>query len=101
MKKIVLITASVLALGAASIAADADGVSMLNSGTQPTLVSFAAPVSAANAESAHRGDRVSRQKDKRSVRLVTSSVASVDSCDAAYWPYYPSECLKRVETAGL
>lgn len=101
MKKIVLISASVLALGAASIAADADGVSILNGATEPTLMSFAAPVTTANAESTTRGSRVTKHKIERSVRLVKSGIASVNSCDAAHWPYYPAECLKRVETAGL
>jgi hypothetical protein len=101
MKKIVLITASVLALGAASIAADADGVSMLNGGTQPTLMSFAAPVSKASDDDNTRGDRVSQHRTDRSVRLVKSGNASADSCAAAHWPYYPSECLKRVETTDL
>jgi len=101
MKKIVLISASVLALGAASIAADADGVSLLNGATEPALMSFAAPVSTAKADSNMRGARVAKPKIERDVRLVRSGIESVNSCDAAHWPYYPAECLQRVETAGL
>jgi hypothetical protein len=101
MKKIILISASVLALGAASIAADADGVSMLNGGTQSAVMSFDVSVPAPDADRALRGDRVTRHQNKSSVRLVTTKGASVNSCGAANWPYYPAECLKRVETAGL
>jgi len=101
MKKIVLISASVLALGAASIAADADGVSILNSAPHATPMSSAAPVGAANAESNTRGARVAKPSIERGVRLVKSGIESVDSCDGANWPYYPAECLQRVETAGL
>jgi len=101
MKKIVLISASVLALGAASIAADADGLSMLNGATKPSLMSFAASAPTSDGGRTYRGDRVARHQNERGVRLITSKGASVNSCEAANWPYYPSECLKRVETAGL
>ena len=101
MKKIVLISASVLALGAASIAADADGVSMLNGETQTALMSLSVPAPTSDDDRTYRGDRISRHQNERDVRLVTSKGASVNSCDAANWPYYPAECLKRVETAGL
>lgn len=101
MKKIVLISASILALGAASIAADADSVSLLNGATGPSLMSYAAPVSSANAGSHSRDALVARPGIDRNVRLVKSGIETVDSCEAAHWPYYPAECLQRVETSGL
>lgn len=38
---------------------------------------------------------------ERDIRLVTTGIAPVKSCDAANWPYYPADCLKRIESAGL
>lgn len=101
MKKIALISASVLALGAASIAADADGVSMLNDENQASVLEFTTTASAESAASAVRGARLSQSDIERSVRAVSSLAGSVDSCDAANWPYYPSECLTRVQTTDL
>ncbi|MGJ8572651.1 MAG: hypothetical protein ACSHXI_18335 [Hoeflea sp.] len=99
MKKIALISASVLALGAASIAADADGVTILTNETPSSTMSYTTPVE--SAASTYRGHRIAQHGIKRSVRLVSPVDESVNSCEAANWPYYPIECLKRVETAGL
>ncbi|SOE18314.1 hypothetical protein SAMN05877838_3235 [Hoeflea halophila] len=101
MKKIVLISASILALGAASIAADADGVHLLNGATEPVLMSYAAPVSSANAESHTLDPLVAKPGIDRNVRLVSSGIESANSCDKAHWPYYPAECLQSIETSGL
>lgn len=57
------------------------------------------PVAA--AETGKRGGVIAAPAIERRIRLVSSGIAPVDSCDAAYWPYYPSDCLKRVETTGL
>lgn len=97
MKKIAIISASVLALGAASIAADAGG--MLPDATGLAVITASSP--AAAAETANHGAPVPVHAIERKIRLVSSGIAPVDSCDAAYWPYYPSGCLKRVETTGL
>ena len=97
MKKIAIISASVLALGAASIAADAGG--MLPDATG--LVAATAPSSAAAADTGNRGAVTDTHSIKRKIRLISSGVAPVGTCDAAFWPYYPSDCLKRVETTGL
>lgn len=96
MKKIALISASVLALGAASIAADADGVSVLNGENHASTAA-----STGYADITNRGHRISQNDIERSVRSVSSVAGSVDSCDTANWPYYPTECLTRVETADL
>lgn len=104
MKKIALISASVLALGAASIAADADGVSMLHNETSLAMVASSSAVTTDTAGTDHREARIASNKSgriQRSVRLVSSGIATANSCAAAHWPYYPAECLKRVETAGL
>jgi len=103
MKKIALISASVLALGAASIAADADGLSFIPAATDFSVSSRATSVSAAaaTAKESNRGARISDHAIERSVRLISSDIAPVNSCDAAFWPYYPAECLKRAETADL
>ncbi|MEM5494993.1 hypothetical protein [Hoeflea sp. AS16] len=97
MKKIAIISVSVFALGAAAIAADADGMLPLAHG----LADITASSPAAAAETGKQGIRIKEHAIERRIRLVSSGIASVDSCDAAYWPYYPVECLKRVETAGL
>lgn len=97
MRKIATISASVLALGAASIAADAGGM-------LPDTMGLSAATSsspAAAAETGNRGAMIAAHAIERRIRLVTSGIAPVASCDAAYWPYYPSDCLKRVETKGL
>jgi hypothetical protein len=104
MKKIALISASVLALGAASIAADADGVSMLHTETRLAMMVSSTVVSPDTTATDHGetrmlADRAGRKQ--RSVRLVSSGVETDSSCETANWPYYPAECLKRVETAGL
>lgn len=96
MKKIVLISASVFALGAASIAADAGGMHY------PLAINLtSASASTAGENMSLRGDRVVAHPIARNVRLVSSNVEPVISCDAAYWPYYPGACLERTETAGL
>ena len=97
MRKIAIISASVLALGAASIAADAGG--MLPDATGLAAMTASSP--AAAAETGNRGGVIATPVIERRIRLVSSGIAPVDSCDAAYWPYYPSDCLKRVETTGL
>ncbi|MBU2486354.1 MAG: hypothetical protein KKG78_14825 [Alphaproteobacteria bacterium] len=97
MRKIAIISASVLALGAASIAADAGG--MLPDAT--SLASMTAASPAAAAETGKRGGVIATPAIERRIRLVSSGIAPVDSCDAAYWPYYPSDCLNRIETTGL
>lgn len=99
MKKIAIISASVLALGAASIAADADSISLL-----PATASLAAEASntpVAGRSSTFRGAQHSKQVIDRKIRLVSPGIAPVRSCEAAYWPYYPAECLKHVDMAGL
>ncbi len=96
MKKIALITASILALGAAAIAADSDGLSTISeevsSGTHAVVASAAAETGGQDA----RLDVIERE-----VRMVRSPVAQVRSCDAAYWPYYPADCLTTPEPSGL
>ena len=74
---------------------------MSNTDARSSLMAFATPVSVESVDSAYRGNRVAPSEIKRSVRLVSPVNDSISSCDAAYWPYYPTECLKRVETAGL
>lgn len=100
MKKIAIISASVLALGAASIAADADSMPELSAAASMAVKASLTPAESTIAAPL-RGARLAHQPIARKVRLVAPGIASVSSCDAAYWPYYPSECLKRVETAGL
>jgi hypothetical protein len=100
MKKIAIISASVLALGAASIAADADSMPKLSAAASMAVEASLTPADSA-AAAPLRGARLSQHPIERKVRLVAPGIASVNSCDAAYWPYYPSECLKRVETAGV
>ena len=97
MKKIAIISASVLALGAASIAADAGGM-------LPDATGFATITGSSPAAAAETGKRVAAMPThaiERRIRLVSSGIAPIDSCDDAYWPYYPSDCLKRVDTTGL
>jgi len=101
MKKIVLISASVLALGAASIAADADGLPYLHTQAALSATSASASLLSDADGMALRGSRVVPQTLERKVRLVSGDVAPVKSCDAAHWPYYPESCLARIETAGL
>lgn len=101
MKQIATITASLLALGAASIAAYADGVSL-----SPTAAEFAvnSPVTPVSVAAVAPGEGASGQRMQiieRDVRLVSVTVAPVRSCDTAYWPYYPADCLQRTESAGL
>ena len=96
MKKIALISASVYALGAASIAADAGGMHYSSAMNFTT-----ASASTVGEDMRLRGDRVVAHPIARKVRLVSSGIEPVNSCDAAYWPYYSGACLERIETAGL
>jgi hypothetical protein len=96
MKKIALISASVFALGAASIATDAGGMHY------PGAMNLtSASASAVGENMSLRGDRVAASTIARKVRLVSSNIEPVISCDAAYWPYFPGACLERTVTAGL
>jgi len=97
MNKIALVTASILALGAASIAADMDRLSYIPEGTP--VGSHAMSASAAAIETG--GDEVRVSMIERKIRLVTSTVRPVKSCDAAHWPYYPTDCLSQPDPAGL
>lgn len=36
-----------------------------------------------------------------SIRRVSGISIQPVSCEDAYWPYFPAECLERVEAAGL
>ncbi|MDZ7601239.1 MAG: hypothetical protein U1A06_07695 [Hoeflea sp.] len=101
MKKILIITASVLALGVASIAAGADGATPLPATADIALNSLTPQASAATTVSSRRSGPVGGSMIERDIRLVTTGIAPVKSCDAANWPYYPADCLKRVESAGL
>jgi hypothetical protein len=96
MKKIVLISASVFALGAASIAADAGGI------YYPLAIKLtSASASPVGENVSLRGERVVANPFARNVRHVSSNVEPVNSCDAAYWPYYPGACLERTEAIDL
>lgn len=97
MKQIALVTASILALGAASIAADMDRLSYIPEGTP--VGSHAMTASAAAIETGGDDARVSTIE--RKIRLVTSTVRPVKSCDSANWPYYPADCLTKSDPAGL
>jgi len=101
MKKIVTITACLLALGAASIAADADGISWSPRTAEFAMSSPAAPVSVAAVASGEGVPGQHMQIMERDVRLVSGKIAPVRSCSSANWPYYPADCLQRTESAGL
>jgi len=97
MNKIALVTASILALGAASIAADMDRLSYIPEGIP--VGSHAMTASAAAIGTGGDDARVSTIE--RKIRLVTSTVRPVKSCDAAHWPYYPEDCLIEPDPTGL
>ncbi|KGF68270.1 hypothetical protein LL06_17675 [Hoeflea sp. BAL378] len=97
MKKIALISfASVLALGAAAIAADED-VSLRFA----SLNEFVS-TPAASSVVVSKGDRLRSQTAGMSrIRIISPTVVIADTCRAANWPYYPQECLETAETAEL
>ncbi|MBU4529076.1 MAG: hypothetical protein KUA43_17520 [Hoeflea sp.] len=97
MKKIALITVSILALGAAAIAADVDGLSTDREEASFGSASIALAPTAIPSSFDETGDAVIERK----IRLVTAPVAPVSSCDAAHWPYYPADCLTTFEPAAL
>ncbi|MEP3437246.1 MAG: hypothetical protein ABJN75_10750 [Hoeflea sp.] len=96
MKKIAIIsTASVLALGAVAIAADADGISHL-----AALNGFASSYSAQPvqvSQSAGSGN----QTGVRHIRIVSPGVEIATSCSKANWPYYPPQCLQNTGSMDL
>ena len=97
MKQIALILASVLALGAASIAADADDVFSFGTASKPS------EMAAVSLSQIQTSQTVAAKKPavERSVRLISTGIEPAASCEAANWPYYPTDCLQQVETAGL
>lgn len=122
MKKIALITASVLALGAASIAADRTDATPRAGGADVIMASLgdistqgiepaedtrlnAATIRASVLRAEEAAERSQAQayhdRDGLTVRRVRNLSIHVDTCEDAYWPYYPAECLERVEAAGL
>lgn len=94
MKKFELYTATILALGAVSIAVGADAVPDFPGAAGLSLGS-------ASAASIETGGQGTVPAIERKVRLVASGIAPVNSCDAAYWPYYPADCLTQSDPAGL
>ena len=97
MKKIALTSfASVLALGAAAIAADED-VS-LRFASLNELVSTSPAASGASAKDDRlRTETVGMDR----IRIISPTVTVAETCRAANWPYYPQECLETAETAEL
>ena len=98
MKKIALISASVLALGAAAIAADVDRLASLHASADLASVS---PASAGLTGQRERGAHIATTAHTHKVRLVSPDAVRAKSCGTANWPYYPADCLEAVETAQL
>ncbi|OCW57146.1 hypothetical protein [Hoeflea olei] len=101
MKKIALISAAtVLALGAAAIAADTDGLPRLaaldGSNSTASLTAITVGKTArldAEPVAARRPDR----QHGPQIRVVSPDRMRASSCATANWPYYPPECLKQAE----
>lgn len=107
MKKIALITVSILTLGVAAVAADS--LTWNTTANADQVVVAALPASeVGNTLTIRSGAGIDDEKKARalpvsqkSIRLVTSPSTTVTSCEEANWPYYPVNCLARVESAGL
>lgn len=98
MKKIAIISASVLALGAASVAADAGGSQFTSSlGFGIAATEPAVRVAADDL----RGPRVRDGRTDREVRLIAGGAKLANTCAKANWPYYPSSCLEPASAESL
>ncbi|WP_422372884.1 hypothetical protein [Hoeflea sp.] len=93
MKKIAIISASMLALGAVSL-----GAADFNKPTpeSQTVVSSASDFRTSRLSIEPVADPQPVQS-RASVRRVLSGAIKVETCQDAYWPNIPAECLERVE----
>lgn len=95
MKKIAIISASMLVLGAVSLgAADFNTPSP----ESETAMSFASEfrTSGLSAETVAKPQPV---ETRASIRRVLSGTIEVETCQDAYWPNIPAQCLERVDPA--
>lgn len=102
MKKTVLISAAVLALGVAAIAADERSFVAAEATANMAMASLSLTEAVAlnNADASD----VTRRNQARlgEARLVLSpATAKTTACEKANWPYYPADCLERVETSRI
>ncbi|MCY0150316.1 hypothetical protein OEG84_22060 [Hoeflea sp. G2-23] len=102
MKKTVLISAAVLALGVAAIAADERSIVPQTATANIAMTSLSPRVSTVLHTSDAFDAVHSDKQHPGAARLVLSpTTAKTDACEKANWPYYPADCLERVETSQL
>jgi hypothetical protein len=111
MKKIATISASMLVLGAASLAAaDFKNISAESeTGITSTSEFRTSKLSTRTSESEPRIltpgiETVENQqpvRSKASIRRVMSGTIEVESCQDAYWPKIPDQCLERIDSSEL
>lgn len=99
MKKIAIITASILGLGAAAVAANPSNRSVTPEGWQVLMASVSVPNATGKQTRRSSDGQTNRELDH--VRFVSTPDPAIKACEKAYWPYYPSDCLQRAEMAGL
>ncbi|WP_047030843.1 hypothetical protein [Hoeflea sp. IMCC20628] len=100
MKKITLITAAIAALAAATVAAQTGDHTTGSNESDMVVASLQvqeAPL--------RRTTRTITQKQSGTgidqIRYVIGPRKPGESCEQAAWPYYPVDCLQRVEQSGL
>lgn len=99
MKKITSITVSILALAAATVAAQtSDHTTVFY---QPEVEVNSLSVEALPLRGATSEDTAQSQAATSDIRFVTMPEIKIKSCDTAAWPYYPAKCLQRVEMSSL
>ncbi len=96
MNKITLITAAVAALAAATVAAQTGDHTNGSSKSDIVMASLQAQ------DTPLRGAAQKQSStDIVQIRYVIGPEQPADSCEQAAWPYYPVDCLQRVEQSGL
>jgi hypothetical protein len=94
MKKIAIISASMLVLGAASLAA-ADFNKPSPESETTTLAASEVRTSRLSIEAVAGPQPV---QPRPQIRRVLSGAIEVESCKDAYWPNIPAHCLERADS---
>ncbi|MDF1606733.1 hypothetical protein PZ897_00940 [Hoeflea sp. YIM 152468] len=89
MKKVTFIAVSCLVLAAATVAAK----------TSDHSTDFHHPE--AETASPSGEDSLKNRMASQQIRRVAAPEVEFNSCGKASWPYYPVECLQRVDMADL
>jgi hypothetical protein len=100
MNKITLITAAIAAFAAATVAAQTGDHTTDSNESDMVMASLQVQ----DAPLRGTADSIAQKQSSAGIdqiRYVIGPEQRADSCEQAAWPYYPVDCLQRVEQSEL